>query len=207
MASNSRAKVFCVGFQKTGTTSINAALTRLGYNVASVWGYYRGYDRLKATYVEECLKLAKKRDAVEDMPWPLLFRELDQAFPGAKFILTWRESERWLKSICTHFGANPHPMQELTYGREHPAPVGHEARYVEVYEAHNAAVRAHFQDRPDDLLEMNLENGDGWAALCPFIGAPIPDEPFPRANTVSSRDALSYKLMKRVQHVRGRLFG
>jgi len=194
-----RTKVFCIGFQKTGTTSLNAALAELGYRVASVYGRNLDLKTLRATWLETGLAMAREHDAVEDMPWPLMFRELDAAFPGSKFILTVRETDRWLASICDHFGANPDVMQELVYGVDAPAPVGHEARYRDVYDAHNAAVRAYFADRPGDLLEMDFSRGDGWAVLCPFIGEPVPDRPFPRANSAATRKSLVQRLRRKLR--------
>ena len=132
-------KVFCVGFQKTGTTSMEAALEILGYRTASIYGRDWPLARLQAEYVSHGLDLATRYDAVQDMPWPLIYRELDAAFPGSKFILTWRDTDRWLASITGHFGANPAVLQQLTYGADAAFPVGHEARYREVYERHNAA--------------------------------------------------------------------
>ena len=201
MKRDEKPKIICVGFQKTGTTSMNAAFSQLGLRVCSVYGRHMKLPRLRANYVRRGLDLLRSYDAVEDMPWPLIFREIDAAYPGARFILTWRETDRWLKSICTHFGDNPDPIQQLTYGEDHPAPVGHEAHYCEVYEAHNAAVREWFRDRPGDLLEMNLAHGDGWEKLCPFIGMPIPEEPFPRANTVADRAKLGYWAKRKVGRV------
>ncbi|SEA64314.1 sulfotransferase family protein [Rubrimonas cliftonensis] len=194
-------KVFCIGFQKTGTTSINMALTELGYSVASVFGRNLKLEELRATYVERGLAKARQHDAVEDMPWPLMFRELDAAFPGARFVLTWRETDRWLASICDHFGDNPDVMQQLTYGADAPAPVGCEARYAQVYDAHNAEVRSHFRDRPGDLLEMNLSHGDGWDALCGFIGETPLDTPFPRANSSSQRKSLGQRIRRRLRRM------
>jgi hypothetical protein len=34
----------------------------------------------------------------------------------------------------------------------------------------------------DQLLIMNITEGDGWAPLCKFLGRPIPDVPFPKLN-------------------------
>ena len=133
------------------------------------------------------------------MPWPLMFRELDKAFPGSKFVLSWRETDRWLASICDHFGAHPDVMQQLTYGEDAAAPVGNEARYRAVYDAHNAAVRAYFQERPGDLLEMNLAHGDGWEKLCPFIGEPTPERPFPRVNTTAARKSLWQRARRKLR--------
>jgi hypothetical protein len=181
-------KVFCVGFQKTGTTSMEAALGMLGYRVTSIFGHEdRDLEALRRGFVARGLEIAARVDAVQDMPWPLMYRELDAAFPGSRFILTWRDSDRWLASICRHFGRNPDILQALTYGADAAFPVGHEARYREVFDRHNAAVRSYFRDRPGDLLEMNLAAGDGWAALCGFLGVPVPEGPFPASNTAGSR--------------------
>jgi hypothetical protein len=197
-------KVFCIGFQKTGTTSMAAALEILGYRVTSIFGRDLELDDLRRSYVARGLKIAAGVDAVQDMPWPLMYRELDAAFPGARFILTWRETDRWLASICGHFGRNPAVLQALTYGEDAAFPVGHEARYRAVYERHNSEVRGYFRDRPGDLLEMNLARGDGWAPLCAFLGAPVPDVPFPASNSARSRMSLATRLRKRVRRLAAR---
>jgi hypothetical protein len=43
---------------------------------------------------------------------------------------------------------------------------------------HNAEVRAAI---PAARL-LEFEVSDGWEPLCAFLGAPVPDEPFPRTN-------------------------
>lgn len=50
------------------------------------------------------------------------------------------------------------------------------------YHRHHADVRRYFADRPDDLLEMRIAEGDGWEKLCPFLGVEVPDGEFPRTN-------------------------
>ena len=199
-------KVFCIGFQKTGTTSLESALKILGYRVKSVFGRELPIEILRRDYVRMGLQIARDYDAVQDMPWPLMYRELDTAFPGSKFILTWREPDRWLKSIVSHFGANPNVLQQLTYGDDAPFPVGHEDHYRQVYEAHNAEVRAYFRDRPADLLEINLSHGDGWEKLCAFLAMPVPGVPFPRENSAQARQTLAWRVRKRLKRLRTRLF-
>ena len=194
-------KVFCIGFQKTGTSSMREALRQLGYRVAGVYGRGKSLTELRDTYVQEGLALARSYDAVEDMPWPLIFRELDAAYPGSRFILTVRETDRWYRSIADHFGANPSPLQQLTYGEDAPAPVGHEARYRALYKAHSAAVRAHFVDRPGDLLIMNLEQGDGWAKLGAFLDVPVPSGPFVRTNTSHQRNTVLERVRKKLRRI------
>lgn len=48
----------------------------------------------------------------------------------------------------------------------------------EYFRQHNARVRSLGEGRR--FLEW--EPKDGWAPLCEFLGAPVPDRPFPRAD-------------------------
>ncbi len=191
-------KVFCIGFQKTGTSSMRDALQQLGFRVAGVYGRDKTLAELRRTYVAEGLKLAESYDSVEDMPWPLIYRELDTAFPGSKFVLTVRDTDKWYRSIASHFGANGYHIQQLTYGEDAPAPVGHEQRYREVYERHNREVLDYFAGRPDDLLVMELEKGAGWAELGSFLQVPVPDGPFVRTNTSRQRGTLVERIRKKL---------
>jgi hypothetical protein len=198
-----RPKVFCIGFQKTGTTSLYAALERLGYKTAAVVGRDWSADRLRGEGAGACIDAARDHDAAQDMPWPIFFRELDEAFPGSKFILTVRDPESWFASIEGHFGAHEGEMQAFVYGRDAAAPAGNKARYLETLAAHEAAVRAHFADRPNDLLVMNLEAGDGWRELCAFLGAAVPDEPFPARNKAGDRKTLSFRIRRKLSRLLG----
>jgi hypothetical protein len=198
-----RPKVFCIGFQKTGTTSLFASLNMLGYRTAAVVGRDWTAERLAAEGAALCIETAKNVDAAQDMPWPLFFRELDAAYPGSKFILTVRDAESWFASIEKHFGANPGEMQAFTYGRDAAAPAGNRARYLEVYARHEREVRSYFAERPNDLLIMDLGSGDGWPELCAFLGAGVPAEPFPVKNRSDDRRTLSFRIRRKV----GRIFG
>jgi len=203
MTRQPKAKVFGIGFQKTGTSSLGKALEQNGYSVIDFYGTELPLDELRATYVARGLELARQYDAVQDMPWPLMFRELDQAFPRAKFVLTVRDTDSWYKSMVNHFGTTPTPIRQLTYGEDAPAPVGQEARYREVYEAHSRTVQDYFANRPGDLLVMDLEAGDGWPELGPFLGlASIPQGPFVHANPAAMRQTLGYRLKRRIYQVR-----
>jgi len=203
-------KIFCIGFHKTGTSSLAAALKMLGYTVSD-HELRRDFKLGRRSepishdlLVKLCLEEAKKWDAVQDNPWPLVFRELDTAFPGAKFIHTERPSERWIASVTKHFGERTTPMREYIYGPGHGAPVGNEAVYLARYAEHNAAVRDYFKDRPSDLLILDVTRPGQWEALCPFLGRPVPDEPFPARNTSAKREA---KARNRLGTWLGSLFG
>jgi hypothetical protein len=132
------------------------------------------------------LPIARQEQAFSDNPWPLLWRELDSVFPESKFVLTVREPQRWLVSLVRHFGDSESDMLEWIYGVR--CLRGSEARCLEVYDAHNAAIRAHFAQRPNTLLELDIEEHPRWNELCAFLGKPIPDAAFPRANTAVERE-------------------
>lgn len=184
MTPTPRPKVFGIGFHKTGTTSLAEALRLLGYRVTGP--NFVGEPDIATTALTRAMALVPRFDAFQDNPWPLLYRELDAAVPGSRFVLTVRDPDRWLASVVGHFGTDETPMRRWIYGDAHGAPVGSEARYLERYREHRRAVDAHFAGR-DDLLVMDLTAGDGWDVLCPFLGQAPPDVPFPRANTAASR--------------------
>lgn len=178
-----RTKVFCIGFHKTGTTSLERALEYLGYRVI-------GRKRLKglhhhAELLAACCDLVPRYNAFQDNPWPLFYRELDHRFPGSKFILTVRPPEDWLRSQVKHFGDKISRMRHWIYGKG--CPKGNEDVYLERYNRHNAEVVEYFADRPKDLLVLDLTAGDGWTKICPFLGFPVPCVPFPRSNTAADR--------------------
>ncbi|MBI1337178.1 MAG: hypothetical protein GC164_09475 [Phycisphaera sp.] len=176
-------KIFAIGFQKTGTTSLGAALELLGYDVCgyvSVCG--PDFDR----HIRKvALAVADEYDAFQDNPWALLYRELDERHPGSKFILTLRDEQSWLRSVLKHFGSEPSDMQKWIYG--YASPKGHEEAYLNRYRAHNARVLEYFARRPDDLIVMKLTRGEGWEKLCPFLGCQTPQCDFPRLNTAAGR--------------------
>ena len=190
-------KVFCVGFHKTGTSSLGAALDRLGYRVAGPFGV-RDPD-IAAYAMDEAFRRAAAHDAFQDNPWPLLYRELDERFPDSRFILTVRPEDEWMQSVLAHFGGRSTPMREWIYGDGAGDPVGHEAVYLDRHRRHVDDVRRHFAGRPADLLVMDLGEGDGWPQLCDFLAMDVPDEPFPHANRGSPTRRLVNRLRARLR--------
>lgn len=174
-------KVFCIGFHKTGTTSLEKALELLGYRVTGPNGT-KDPDIASKVY-DMADELVQQYDAFQDNPWPVIYREMDEKYPGSRFILTMRSPESWINSQVRDFGLRETPMRQWIYGVG--CPEGNEDVYVARYERHNREVLEYFRDRPDDLLVMDLPGGDGWPKLCGFLDEPVPDEPFPHANKAS----------------------
>ena len=177
-------KVFCIGFHKTGTTSMAVALNQLGYRVTGPNGV--NDLNIEKNVISMAYDLAKDFDAFQDNPWPILYKELDAKFPGSKFILTLRSPESWIKSQVNHFGKKETPMRKWIYGVG--CPEGNEDVYLKRFSNHCEEVMEYFKDRPYDLLVLDLAKGDGWEKLCPFLGVDIPVTSFPHANKASDRE-------------------
>lgn len=174
-------KVFGIGLSKTGTTSLCVALDKLGYRAGT-------YRHLRALGLEDWFRgdfsgdALEDYDALTDLPIGAFFQQLDRRYPGSKFVLTTRDRDAWLASCRVYFtdrsnGDDPffRRTQLAAYGT-----VGFsEAHFARTWDAHVDAVRTWFRDRPDDLLVMEIVSGDGWERLCPFLGRPRPDAPFP----------------------------
>jgi hypothetical protein len=184
-------KVFGVGLNKTGTSSLGRALRRLGYrHLSHTPRLTRALARGDLAPINEA---ADEHDSFEDWPWPLVWREMDARYGDrARFVLTRRGSaERWVESLKAH-AERIRPgsfTRRFVYGWDYPH--GREVEHIAFYEGHNAAIRAHF-DRPglrNRFIELCWEEGDGWPALCGFLGQPVPAMPFPHANPRSAARA------------------
>jgi|WetSurMetagenome_2_1015567.scaffolds.fasta_scaffold46594_3 hypothetical protein len=170
-------KIFAIGFPKTGTTSLNSALTTFGYKVKSHFGL--DDPDISRNVYEMAFRFVEQYDAFEDAPWCFIYKELDKKYPGSKFILTLRPTEKWIKSQVDHF-TQTRPMREWIYGAG--CPKGNEDIYIARYERHNKEVLEYFKDRPDDLLVLRLTEGEGWEKLCQFLHKDVPDIEFPHEN-------------------------
>ncbi|MEL6365472.1 MAG: sulfotransferase [Pseudomonadota bacterium] len=173
-----RPKVFCIGFPNTGTTSLRAALKELGYKVQGPFGLDQPLEALETLGEEMALELAKKADAVAGEPWPLFYHALDRRFPGSRFILTTRDAERWAETLAGLWRAPNTAMMSFFVGAEHVG-AEHQEAWRTVFAAHDAAVREHFADRPDDLLVMSADEPMLWGPLCTFLRVETPATPFP----------------------------
>jgi hypothetical protein len=177
------AKVFGIGFHKTGTKSLAAAFRRLGYRVTGPNGL--SAPDIADIYLDMCRAHSRNYDAFQDNPWPLVFREMSLMWPDAKFVLTLRDPQAWIASVTSHFGSQPTRMRKLIYG--HGAPAGHEAEYLNRFNRHEQEVRTFFSDQPERLLILRIAEGEGYEKICPFLDKDIIKEPFPFRNRAASR--------------------
>jgi Sulfotransferase domain/N-terminal domain of galactosyltransferase len=181
-------RIFGIGLHKTATTSLHEAFKILGFDSLH-WGSNKMAFRIwnEMNSLGRSVALEKSYSAC-DLPIPMVFKQLDKAYPGSKFILTIRDEGDWLKSVENLWNpkTNPfydwdkqpfsHQIHEALYGRRDFDA----ATFLERYRRHNAEVMEYFKDRRDDLLVMNMSNGAGWQELCGFLKKPIPNVRYPK---------------------------
>ena len=145
-------KVFGIGLNKTGTTTLGRCFATLGYRHASVSrdlliDWHNGIlNRIKA--------VCDTHDSFEDWPYPLLFEKLfDWYGNSARYILTVRSSPlAWIRSLKNH-SLKTHRTQHsrlIAYGYAYPH--GLEQQHIAKYEDHNRKVRDFFVKRGLDHL-------------------------------------------------------
>jgi len=206
LRSVSEKKFFCVGRNKTGTTSIAKAFNELGLIV--------GNQRMAELLIHDWVKRDFRRlflycmtaQAFQDVPFslPYTFQALDQRFKNSKFILTIRDNpDQWYESL-TRFHAKlwghghtptsndlrkahyiyqgrPYETNRMVYDTPDNDPYIKEVLLAH-YNAHNDAVIEYFRYRPSDLLVLNVSEDGAYDKLCGFLGEPRMGKDFPHEN-------------------------
>jgi hypothetical protein len=202
-------KIFCIGFGKTGTTSITKLLTKFGFTIGNqAVGEILGEDWSVHKRVERIIGFCYTADAFQDAPfgYPGLYRELDKAFPGSKFILTLRDSpEQWLDSVVRFqtkmfssdktrppneedkrnalYRYKGYLLQNSRNNWDYPnVPLFDEKSYKKRYSDHINDVRDYFKDRADDFIEINVSRKEDFKRLCEFLKIKTSIEDFPWEN-------------------------
>ena len=203
----SKNKIFCIGRNKTGTTSIKTAFQKLGFKVGdqaraemlmSDWSK-RDFGRI--------IRYARTADAFQDVPFSLAYtyQALDAAFPKSKFILTVRDSaDQWYESVVRFHtkivGKNRLPtsedlksfhyrergwlwkQQQAVYQADESSLYDPD-KYKAHYESHNDQVVDYFFQRKNDLLVLNVSEADAYKNLCEFLEKPWDGTKMPHENT------------------------
>lgn len=193
--------VIGVGFGRTGTLSLKTALEQLGFgpcqHMVPLLDDPERAEMLAAAARGDAGSLDKAFDGCRstvDWPGTYFWRELTARHPHAKVILTVRDPNEWYDSMARTIykvaearrGGPPNPVMTMldaviwqgTFGHR----FGDRARTVEIFEQHNAAVRAEIA--PERLLEFRVT--EGWEPLCAFLGVPVPEQEFPRLNDTAA---------------------
>lgn len=163
-------KIFCIGFMKTGTTSLGKSLGMLGFKNGSfnkkVWRkYYFNHE------IVEILRYTAKFDSLDDLPWLKedMIPILDKVFPNSKFIYLERDEKSW-----------QHSMYNWTFKKTGKYP-DMEIKLKE-YRDHKKFVLDYFRGREDDFLILDIKDPIGFRKLADFLGKKSIQDHFPHFN-------------------------
>ena len=178
-------KIFGIGLNKTGTTTLAKCLDVLGCGKhVSCRGDLLA--KFREGSLNEIFSVIDQNNTFEDWPWPLMYRELFFRYgDSARYILTKRSSANvWLESLKKHSLITPVDThcRFLAYGFNYPN--GRERYHLDFYERHNGEIREFFSHHNAEhlLLELSFDSGDDWEKLCTFLDKPVPNSSFPHEN-------------------------
>jgi len=200
--SKPKEKVFIIGFHKTGTSSMGKALQILGYRVCGSLKEGIDLDKVKTLPISFLKKstygVLDKYNAFQDTPWFLMYKELYNAFPDAKFILTIRDEDKWINSVKKHFGNNSFQYHDYIYNSNNS--ITDEKKYREVYKSHNIECQIFFSEMKKEILIIDLERDTNkWQLICSYLNVKSPSIKFPYANKANYASKLSSRLKKKIK--------
>ena len=210
-------KVICAGWGRTGTRSLKYALEMLinepSYHMqnillnkkdAKLW-----HDSIflhKEKFDWE--KIYKGYGACFDFPSCNYYKELMEAYPNAKVILTIRDDESWIKSwnvlnnkILKSFTFKflskiPHTSFKLQKDIHNEMILGPNGAFQG--ETTDKGIKDKFNTWNKSVIDYVPENRllvykvkEGWPPLCTFLKAPIPNIPFPYLNKTKNMGHMS----------------
>ena len=205
-------KIFCIGLNKTGTTTIEKVLKEFKYKLGNqIKGELLIEDWYKREFAK-IIKLCNTADAFQDAPFslPFTFIKLDQYFTNAKFILTERDSpEQWYNSITKFHskiwadGENPPDIEQLKNAEYRYKGYAYEVnrmlfntpennlynkeKFIKYYNDHNDFVKEYFRSNPEKLLIINVAIKEDYLRLCEFLEKQPISNNFPWENKTSEK--------------------
>ena len=195
-------QVIGAGLGRTGTLSLKVALERLGFTSC----YHMVEVLMNPSHAAHWVDAANGAPdwerifggyaATVDYPGCRYWRELADAYPEARVVLTVRDPDRWFESTqATIF--SPRNRERLNFPefgdfleKNVFSQFGdriHDRDYMTAaFRRHNDEVK---QAIPPERL-LVFEAKQGWEPLCEFLGVPAPSESFPHANSREEMEAM-----------------
>ncbi|KAJ7450849.1 P-loop containing nucleoside triphosphate hydrolase protein [Mycena latifolia] len=205
-------QILVLGFPRTGTTSMRAALEILEYHdmhhmevvlknplEAELWTAAinaRFFGRGTPYGRAEWDQLLGHCEVVADNPAILFATDLIAAYPDAKVILTNRDVDKWWTSYRESIINVTSSRRYRLAAALDPQGLGKFATFARfVMSAHFGPViteegaKARFIEHYDNIRKLvpkerllEYEVKDGWGPLCTFLGRDVPTVEFPRTN-------------------------
>jgi len=191
IAKRNKAKIFVIGFNKTGTTSVESALKEFDIYMGNQEEAERLLENITKDDYKHLFEYCYRAEAFQDIPFsiPGVFKLLDKKFENSKFILTIRDNDnQWFNSICKFHGklwanGNTPKKEDLANANYiypgYPLKVINyifgdfyydEDHYKMIYNKHIDDVIDYFKNRPNDLLVINAAEQESYYKMCQFIG-------------------------------------
>ncbi len=189
------------GFGRTGTKSLKAALERLGFGpchhmheIVENPGQVVHWQTLAAGGDVNWETVFAGYASQVDWPGAYVWRELAEAFPGAKVVHTVRPEEKWWASFDKTIGKlmaryeelplPPH-IRDILSSWNDLAGKGTFGGVLDDKETGLSAFRRGTEEvraalPPERLLVFDV--AEGWEPLCAFLDVGVPNEPFPHHN-------------------------
>jgi hypothetical protein len=189
-------QVIGAGWGRTGTMSVKSALERLGLRTHHMHEVFLHPEQSElflaaARGDADWATIYGDYDATVDWPGAAFWRELSEAFPDAKVLLTTRDPLDWYESyvatireplVAGALGTWSDMVREVILEREFGGESGDREHLMAVFLRHSDEVVAAVSS--ERLLVYRVS--EGWEPLCTFLDVPVPDEPFPRLNDRAS---------------------
>lgn len=191
VSNRNRKKVFVIGFNKTGTTSIEHALKELGYILGDQGTAEQLLDDIIEKNYKSLFSYLKTAEAFQDIPFSLpgIYKKVIEQYPDALFILSVRDTpEQWYSSLVQFhskvFGNGTIPTKEVLQEKHYHyegypykyinftfnGVIYEEEHYKNVYLHHIRDVEQFFADKQNQLCIVNVANGDDYLKMCEFLG-------------------------------------
>lgn len=200
-------KIFGIGANKTGTTSLRREMELNGYVVGKQKRAELLFDYWVKRDFRPIIRYCRTAQFFQDAPfsYPFTFIALDKAYPNSKFILTIRDNpEQWYQSLINFHGkiwgnGNVPPTKEDLlaanylykgfpyYSLKNRIQVDDNDMYnkeilIGDYNRHNKNVIDYFRHRPKDLLVLNIAEKGSYKKLVEFLGIESDRTEFPWEN-------------------------
>jgi len=179
-------KIFLLGFPRNGTTSFYELFLAAGFKAThDTKGALRfgEFDRDPENYIyhnklhssdlskeliekldqEKLKEYIDQYDVFTDFPWPLLYPYLAEEYPEAYFILSERDSTKWIQSMSLFFQNRLEKsfitLYKIVFGSASPSY--HKKKYCKIYLKWNDEIKKYFNGNPSlKFMSYNLEDNN-----------------------------------------------
>lgn len=198
-------KIFIIGRNKTGTTSLKNVFSSLGYCIGDQATAELFIDDYAQKNFTNILAYCDSAEVFQDAPfsWPDTYKHLYTKYPEAKYILLERESsEIWYESLVRFHKKiinNGQPIDaeylknfkyrkkgflwqsaQAVYGADETTLFDKQL-YIKNYENYNDEVKEFFKHK-QNFLNLDLSNSNACQKLATFLSRPESDIKIPHSN-------------------------